>query len=158
MFLNAKSSLSLLKVNGKLVVGNGSLIPICSLSNRSLLPSLTVLSKYLHILCDKNVEKINFYNECHLTKSPSCYHDSQLESNFIKKPNNLHRISAQCPRGNKKVSLLICMKLSSPWLYLLSAVKFLTLKVILKVSKSQKQNTKFSHHPKTERNICLILS
>ena len=37
------------EVNGKLVTGNGSLIPICSLSNRSLLPSLTVLKlpKYL---------------------------------------------------------------------------------------------------------------
>ena len=31
------------EVNGKLVTGNGSLIPICSLSNHSLLPSLTVL-------------------------------------------------------------------------------------------------------------------
>ena len=32
------------EVNGKLVTGNGSLIPICSLSNNSsLLPSLTVL-------------------------------------------------------------------------------------------------------------------
>ena len=30
------------EVNGKLVTGYGSLIPICSLSNRSLLPSLTV--------------------------------------------------------------------------------------------------------------------
>ena len=30
------------EVNGKLVTGNGSLIPICPLSNRSLLPSLTV--------------------------------------------------------------------------------------------------------------------
>ena len=30
------------EVNGKLVTGNGSLIPICSSSNRSLLPSLTV--------------------------------------------------------------------------------------------------------------------
>ena len=30
------------EVNVKLVTGNGSLIPICSLSNRSLLPSLTV--------------------------------------------------------------------------------------------------------------------
>ena len=30
------------EVNGKLVRGNGSLIPICSLSNRSLLPSLTL--------------------------------------------------------------------------------------------------------------------
>jgi hypothetical protein len=33
----------LYKVNGKLVTGNGSLTPICSLSNRILLPSLTVL-------------------------------------------------------------------------------------------------------------------
>ena len=31
------------EVNGKLVTGNGSLIAICSLSNRSLLPSLTVV-------------------------------------------------------------------------------------------------------------------
>ena len=34
------------EVNGKLVTGNGSLIPICSLSNRSLLPSLSVLSNF----------------------------------------------------------------------------------------------------------------
>ena len=33
------------EVNGQLVTGNGSLIPICSLSNRSLLPSLTVHEK-----------------------------------------------------------------------------------------------------------------
>ena len=33
------------EVNGKLVTGNGSLIPICSLSNNSLLPSLTVVLK-----------------------------------------------------------------------------------------------------------------
>ena len=32
-------------VNGKLVTGNGSLIPICFLSNRSLLSSLTVPKK-----------------------------------------------------------------------------------------------------------------
>ena len=31
------------EVNGKLVTENGSFIPICSLLNRSLLPSLTVL-------------------------------------------------------------------------------------------------------------------
>ena len=35
------------EVNGKLVTGNGSLIPICSLSNRSLLPSLTVYDLFL---------------------------------------------------------------------------------------------------------------
>ena len=33
------------EVNGKLVTGIGSLIPISSLSNRSLLPSLTVFRK-----------------------------------------------------------------------------------------------------------------
>jgi hypothetical protein len=37
------------EVNGKLVTGNGSLIPICSLSNRSLLPSLTVYLKIVHL-------------------------------------------------------------------------------------------------------------
>ena len=35
------------EVNGKLVTRNGSLIPICSLSNRSLLPSLTIQCKKL---------------------------------------------------------------------------------------------------------------
>ena len=48
------------EVNGKLVTGNGSLIPICSLSNRSLLPSLTVVTSLqydffyhtsLHMIC-----------------------------------------------------------------------------------------------------------
>ena len=34
------------EVNGKLVTGNGYLIPICSLSNRSLLPSLTVVVRF----------------------------------------------------------------------------------------------------------------
>ena len=38
------------EVNGKLVTGNGSLIPICSLSNCSLLPSLTVLNMYSIVL------------------------------------------------------------------------------------------------------------
>ena len=38
------------EVNGKLVTGNGSLIPISSLSNCSLLPSLTVLSKINFII------------------------------------------------------------------------------------------------------------
>ena len=36
------------EVNGKLVTGNGSLIPISSLSNLSLLPSLTVPLEILH--------------------------------------------------------------------------------------------------------------
>jgi hypothetical protein len=38
------------EVNGKSVTGNGSLIPICSLSNRSLLPSLTVPINSMFIL------------------------------------------------------------------------------------------------------------
>ena len=37
------------EVNGKLVKGNGFLIPICSLSNRSLLPSLTVSLIYCNL-------------------------------------------------------------------------------------------------------------
>ena len=41
-------------VNGKLVAGNGSLIPICSLSNRSLLPSLTVSGIGILIWAAKN--------------------------------------------------------------------------------------------------------
>ena len=35
------------EVNGKVVTGNGSLIPICSLSNRSLLPSSIILFFFL---------------------------------------------------------------------------------------------------------------
>ena len=37
------------EVNGKLVMGNGSLIPICFLSNHSLLPSLTVQYNSKHV-------------------------------------------------------------------------------------------------------------
>ena len=40
------------EMNGKLVTGNGSLIPISSLSNRFLLPSLTVI---IYNLGDKNI-------------------------------------------------------------------------------------------------------
>ena len=36
------------EVNGKLVTGNGSLIPICSLSNSSLMPSLTVIQFFFY--------------------------------------------------------------------------------------------------------------
>ena len=39
------------EVNGKLVTGNGSLTPICSLSTRSLSPSLTVL----YFICQTHV-------------------------------------------------------------------------------------------------------
>ena len=38
------------EINGKLVTGNGSLMPICSLSNRSLLPSLTVVVRSLRTI------------------------------------------------------------------------------------------------------------
>ena len=37
------------EVNGKLVTGNDSLIPICFLSNRSLLTSLTVFPRFLKL-------------------------------------------------------------------------------------------------------------
>ena len=40
------------EVNGKLVTGNGSLIPISSLSNRSLLPSSTVFWKTANLWFD----------------------------------------------------------------------------------------------------------
>ena len=37
------------EVNGKLVIVNGCLIPICSLSNRSLLQSLTYFGIYIWV-------------------------------------------------------------------------------------------------------------
>ena len=43
------------EVNGKLVTENGSLVPICSLSNCSLLPSLTVIGFHLHWICSAKV-------------------------------------------------------------------------------------------------------
>ena len=49
LFLNAKSSFPY-KVSGKLVTGNGSLIPICSLADCSLLPSLTVVENVLKFI------------------------------------------------------------------------------------------------------------
>ena len=74
LFLNAKCSLMpnfpySYEVNGKLVTGNGSLIPISSSSKRSLLTSLTVLYNAINIssgkviiLCkNKNMDqKFNF--------------------------------------------------------------------------------------------------
>ena len=55
----------LYEVNGKLVTGNGSLIPICSLSNRSLLPSLTVytiltLKSYMYPTVQHTFKKYSF--------------------------------------------------------------------------------------------------
>ena len=44
------------KENGKLVRGNGSLIPICSVSNRSLLPCLTVLVNFVLFIFWKKVK------------------------------------------------------------------------------------------------------
>ena len=52
---NIKSNISPYEVNGKLVIGNGSLTPICSFStfsNRSLLPSLTAIF-FLFLLTKK---------------------------------------------------------------------------------------------------------
>ena len=53
------------EVNGKLVAGKGSLIPICSLSNRSLLPSLTVfpLSKNFRLYYFAQVAKGQIQNK-----------------------------------------------------------------------------------------------
>ena len=51
------------EVNGKLVTGNGSLIPICSLSNSSLLPSLTVHNHFQQLKMkkkSKELRQINF--------------------------------------------------------------------------------------------------
>ena len=42
------------EANGKLVTGNGFLIPICSLSNSFLMPSLTVVE----------VEKYLLFSDC----------------------------------------------------------------------------------------------
>ena len=46
------------EVNGKLVTGNGSLIPISSLSNRSLLPSSTEVCRELYMY---QLFEIDFY-------------------------------------------------------------------------------------------------
>ena len=51
------------EVNGKLVTGNGSLIPISSLSNRSLLPSLTVPTSD-NFFCGR-VSILIFSKKCH---------------------------------------------------------------------------------------------
>ena len=51
------------EVNGKLVTGNGSLIPICSLSNRSLLPSLTVFRNLLEMLGKKMIGEAGCFCE-----------------------------------------------------------------------------------------------
>ena len=48
------------EVNGKLVTGNGSLIQICFLSNRSLLPSLTVLL-FSRSTTASNIYLVDFY-------------------------------------------------------------------------------------------------
>ena len=60
------------EVNGKLVTGNGSLIPICSLSNRSLLPSLNVhlsfMSSFSRFFTWKTCKEVHLENQY---KSPN---------------------------------------------------------------------------------------
>ena len=49
------------EVNGKLVTGNGSLIPICSLQNCSLLSSLTIVNNNVTAvveLCQNTNQKV----------------------------------------------------------------------------------------------------
>ena len=71
-------------------------------------------TKYLHILYDKDFDEINFCNECYLTKSPSCYSYFLLDSNFIKNRTIYIELVNSALEETKKVSLLICMKLSLP--------------------------------------------
>ena len=49
------------EVKGKLVTGNGSLLPICSLSNRSLLPSLTICNFLFKFLFRNIVTFFDFH-------------------------------------------------------------------------------------------------
>ena len=81
------------EVNGKLVTGNGSLILICSLSNRSLLPSLTVQPlfrearnpDFFPVYC-LLFEKICSIKSCHFSnhgilierKIPDCFFNFSL--------------------------------------------------------------------------------
>ena len=70
------------EVNGKLVTENGSLIPICSLLNRSLLPSLTVLIFGLRKLfsrksCD---ERMFLGQQCRIGNVDSGYISSAINT------------------------------------------------------------------------------
>ena len=70
------------EVNGKLLNGNGSLIPICSLLNRSLLPSLTVLIFGLRKLfsrksCD---ERMFLGQQCRIGNVDSGYISSAINT------------------------------------------------------------------------------
>ena len=57
------------EVNDKLVTGNGSLIPICSLSNRSLLSSLTVHTIRNYNLGPNETEIFSLINNTYQTFS-----------------------------------------------------------------------------------------
>ena len=75
------------EVNGKLVTGNGSLKPICSLSNRSLMPSLTVQknSNFWQVLPQKLCKSVQ---ECSKFQSDiaclimGCTHESKSQAHF----------------------------------------------------------------------------
>ena len=71
----------LYEVNGKLVTGNGSLIPICSLPNRSLLPSLTVLSFLKEVIVDLNT--LNSQWLIHTVPSAIVGHSKSLSVIFL---------------------------------------------------------------------------
>ena len=66
------------EVNGKLqlVSGNGSLTPICSLSNSSLMPSLTVVvSNFkwkIEQICVASSEYLNFVNKMEIWTALHC--------------------------------------------------------------------------------------
>ena len=57
------------EVNGKLVTGNGFLIPICSFSNCSLLPSLTALLLQIFLLLHSNCNWFIRASKCELWRS-----------------------------------------------------------------------------------------
>ena len=60
------------KVDWHLVTGNGSLIPICSLSNSSLLPSLSITTV---LYCDcVYVLTCKFQLRCYFPACPACNH------------------------------------------------------------------------------------
>ena len=70
------------EVNGKLVTGNGSLIPICSLSNRSLLPSLTVHINFdaLHRI-QNGVPNFNFSSRQELISHFEYFNEKTAQKN-----------------------------------------------------------------------------
>ena len=111
------------EVNWHLITGNGSLIPICSLSNRSLLPSLTVhkkrniiqIFKYLQVCncffckCPQTLfKKIGYFNYfclllvctvCAIGRAVSAervtYLEFQIKKGLEKRVCNIHTVSLQ---------------------------------------------------------------